>query len=508
MKNDNITGTFEIRINNNSDKSYLFSYIKSYRHWQNILTILTVNLFKEDNPDYKYFLDSSVIRACITGTSGGKAKDKVEYIKNKYQDNDLYNSLISVGQDLKTHNLVMIIRRFKKDFSNYFKCLKDWKKNPDKYTGCPKLPRAKKISGLTNFAIPLDQVSWSSKKNLVGINLNQKMRYFYIGKIIKNCRILGRTIKSIAVKMKNKEIYLSFSCSDENEVIANSSTKKAGIDIGLNNLATIFIDDQNSQSLIVDGSRYKFYNSKFNRLVSKLNESIASEVIETRVITKKDNTTVEIPVKWTKRGHRLKRFVTFLYFKRDNFFKTEFHQQSKRIVEYLLACGVKQLVLSRSLSSLMNNGECNLRKATKQNFIQVPFIQLIDNIEEKALKNGIKVVFIDEAYTSKTSCISGDVTEIQKKAKSKSISTNEFKGTRVKRGLFKDSIIDKIWNADLNGAVNHIKVAFKDNFDWLRTALFKLCNPVVIKSANDFLMFLIGNSNAGKVQLSNAGQTS
>ncbi len=117
------------------------------------------------------------------------------------------------------------------------------------------------------------------------------------------------------------------------------------------------------------------------------------------------------------------------------------------------------------------------------------------------------VVFIDEAYTSKTSCISGDVTEIQKKAKSKSISTNEFKGTRVKRGLFKDSIIDKIWNADLNGAVNHIKVAFKDNFDWLRTALFKLCNPVVIKSANDFLMFLIGNSNAGKVQLSNAGQT-
>lgn len=507
MKNDNITGTFEIRINNNSDKSYLFSYIKSYRHWQNILTILTVNLFKEDNPDYKCFLDYSVIRACITGTSGGKAKDKVEYIKNKYQDNDLYNSLISVGQDLKTHNLVMIIRRFKKDFSNYFKCLKDWKKNPDKYTGCPKLPRAKKISGLTNFAISLDQVSWSLKKNLVGINLNQKMKYFYIGKIIKNCRILDRTIKSVAVKMKNKEIYLSFSCSDENEVIANSSTKKAGIDIGLNNLATIFIDDQNSQSLIVDGSRYKFYNSKFNRLVSKLNESIASEVIETRVITKKDNTTVEIPVKWSARGNRLKRFVTFLYSKRYNFFKTEFHQQSKRIVEYLLACGVKQLVLSRSLSSLMNNGECNLRKATKQNFIQVPFIQLIDNLEEKALKNGIEVIFIDEAYTSKTSCISGDVTEIQKKAKSKSISTNEFKGTRVKRGLFKDSIIDKIWNADLNGAVNHIKVAFKDNFDWLRTALFKLCNPVVIKSANDFLMFLIGNSNAGKVQLSNAGQT-
>ncbi len=157
----------------------------------------------------------------------------------------------------------------------------------------------------------------------------------------------------------------------------------------------------------------------------------------------------------------------------------------------------------------MNNGECKLRKSTKQNFIQVPFIQLINNLEEKALKNGIEVIFINEAYTSKTSCISGDVIEIQEKAKSKSkISTNEFKGTRVKRGLFKDSVINKIWNADLNGAVNHIKIAFNNSFDWLKNSLFKICNPIVIKSANDFLIFLIKNSNAGKVQLSNTGQTS
>ena len=50
-------GTFEIRINNNKDKSYLFNYIYSYKHWQNILTILAINLFKDNNSDYKYFLD-------------------------------------------------------------------------------------------------------------------------------------------------------------------------------------------------------------------------------------------------------------------------------------------------------------------------------------------------------------------------------------------------------------------------------------------------------------------
>ena len=56
--------------------------------------------------------------------------------------------------------------------------------------------------------------------------------------------------------------------------------------------------------------------------------------------------------------------------------------------------------------------------------------------------------------------------------------------------------------------MNHIKIAFNNNFNWLKDSLFKLCNPLIIKSANDFLMFLIKNSNAGKVRLSNVGQMS
>ena len=35
-----IIGTFEIRINSNADKSYLYNYIHKYKHWQNIITIM------------------------------------------------------------------------------------------------------------------------------------------------------------------------------------------------------------------------------------------------------------------------------------------------------------------------------------------------------------------------------------------------------------------------------------------------------------------------------------
>jgi len=40
-------GTFEIRINSNNDKTYLFNYIYEYKHWQNIITILVIDLFKK-----------------------------------------------------------------------------------------------------------------------------------------------------------------------------------------------------------------------------------------------------------------------------------------------------------------------------------------------------------------------------------------------------------------------------------------------------------------------------
>ena len=82
--------TFEIRITNSKDKNYLKNYIFKYRHWQNILTILAINLFKSDNKDYKNFLDYAIIRACVADTKVDKKKqERIAYIKDKYKDTEL-----------------------------------------------------------------------------------------------------------------------------------------------------------------------------------------------------------------------------------------------------------------------------------------------------------------------------------------------------------------------------------------------------------------------------------
>ena len=97
--------TFEIRVTNSKDQNYF---------WQNVLTLIVINLFKSENRDYKHFLDYGVIRACVADTKGDKKKiETIAYIKEKYKDNKLYQDLVNVGQELKTHNLVEIVKRLK-----------------------------------------------------------------------------------------------------------------------------------------------------------------------------------------------------------------------------------------------------------------------------------------------------------------------------------------------------------------------------------------------------------
>ena len=70
----------------------------------------------------------------------------------------------------------------------------------------------------------------------------------------------------------------------------------------------------------------------------------------------------------------------------------------------------------------------------------------------------------------------------------------------TKRGLFKNKTLNKVWNTNLNGAVNHIKVAFKKSFKWLISYMWKICNQVKLKSAGEFYYWNSHNSKAQKEQ--------
>ena len=90
--------------------------------------------------------------------------------------------------------------------------------------------------------------------------------------------------------------------------------------------------------------------------------------------------------------------------------------------------------------------DTSMGKAGNQRFQFVPFYKFISMLMYKCALAGITVTTSEESYTSKCSFLDNE--EICKHA--------EYKGKRVKRGLFIASS-GRLINADVNGALNILK---------------------------------------------------
>ena len=107
---------------------------------------------------------------------------------------------------------------------------------------------------------------------------------------------------------------------------------------------------------------------------------------------------------------------------------------------------------------------CNLSSKVAEKLVQIPFRNLIDKLKYKCESLGIKVKEVSEEFTSKISCVTGVV------------------GERIKRGLFKDVKLGKVFNADCNGSFNILRrgaelprlTKILDS----KTLFKKLCNPI------------------------------
>jgi len=266
----------------------------------------------------------------------------------------------------------------------------------------------------------------------------------------------------------NKNSYLQASHS---KIENKNHFKEAGIDVGTNNIAAIFINDETTPSLIVDGRKYKNYNFKFNQLIAGLNKNKM--------------------IQCAKKRKKIEKIISSLYEKRDKYLKDQFFKIAKRITEYLYLNGVSTIYISGNPAGLKNMWGNNSDK-TIPHSDQIYFFKFLRYIKCHAQDYGIQVHYIDERFTSKTSCISDDIKNIQINHNL----TNTFNGKRVTRGLFMDTTINKTFHADINAAVNHIKVATGEDFSWLKNRLFKLASPIKIKSNQEFCKLIKSLQNS------------
>ncbi len=139
-----------------------------------------------------------------------------------------------------------------------------------------------------------------------------------------------------------------------------------------------------------------------------------------------------------------------LFMKRNRKIKDIMHKLSRSIVEYALSRKIDTIVIGH------NDGwkqDTNIGKTNNQNFVQIPFNMLIQQIKYKAEENGIDVMIQDESYTSICSFLDNE-----------SIEHHEaYMGKRIERGVFQ-SANGTLIHADLNASYNTIRKAVPEAF--------------------------------------------
>ncbi len=456
-----------IRIGGNAKKNKVKSILFDLAHFRNILVLLINRYYNIYNES---LLNESILYGFLSKNYNGKYKDQFEKAFSNIENNSELKSLLEQlklqKQKIDNASFVQyVIRQIIKDFKVYFKTLKLYQQNQKRFNGMPKPPKAKKLKNLVKFTISAKSETFKIENSNLIIRL-RKGQYLK-AKLPKNFK---HEISSIRLKFVADEIYVDVVYSNEAQNKIAQGNYKAGIDLGLDELIAVVSDNPNLKSFIVSGKELKAYNQWYNKEKAKLQTQIDN--IKNKL---KDGTNDDAK-KLEKQLKELVQKVKILSAKRKRWFDDNFHKISRKIVDLLYATGHSVIYIGKNLLESKNG--IDLGKKFNQQFVFIPYRRLLEMIKYKAQKLGMQVIEVDESYTSKTSPFA-DIHTIQK-THDKSLCNGKREGN-----LFKDYVKNKLFHADLVGAVNIMRVgaslrdlSFYEN---IKLLFIKLCNPIKCK---------------------------
>jgi putative transposase len=353
-----------------------------------------------------------------------KSKNLYNYanyiLRQEFINNNKWISSFDLNKILKSEDVFkeipaktsqQIIILLGKNWKSFFKGVKDWKHNKNKYTGKPNLPKYKKKDGRQVVFFDHGQGSFKDNKYYFPRKDHKKIEFIETNIIRENFKLLriipyGDCYKIEIIYKKEIEEKLDYN----NNYIA--------IDLGIDNLATL-TNNIELQPIVINGRILKSINCYYNKLRSKALSYIGKGT-----------------------SHKIRRIDT----KRNNIINTHFHKISRYIINYCIKNNVENIIIGRNKDWQRGS---NLGKKNNQIFVQIPFEDLIKKIFYKAEENGIRVIIISEEYTSKSSFIDDDIIPTI-------FGDYEFSGRRIKRGLYK-SKKNILINSDVNGSYNILR---------------------------------------------------
>ena len=316
-------------------------------------------------------------------------------------------------QKLPAKTAQWTIKKVKQSWTSFFGSLRSYKKNPELFNGVPKPPKYKHRNGEFMLVFTNQQCSIAH-----GILKFPKIMDLEVETRLDNVNLREVRIIPNGVGY-NVEIVYSKEVTD----ISDLNPKRIlGIDVGVRNIITIG-NNISEKGIAVKGGVLKSINQYFNKELSKLKS------INDRQRKNKEN---------TKR-------INKLYMVRNRKIRDVMHKLSNAVIAYARTNEIDTIVIGH------NNGwkqSVDIGKKNNQNFVQIPFNMLINQIYYKGKEYGINVVKQEESYTSKCSFLDNETIEEHE----------TYLGKRIKRGIFRTANGTLI-HADLNASYNIIKKA-------------------------------------------------
>lgn len=344
-------------------------------------------------------------------------------IRQEFIENNNYINYYDMNKEFKTHENYKLcmsqpanctLRLLDKNWKSYFASIKDWKKNPSKYLGMPKLPKYLPKDGRFNWMIPNNSCVYDYDNGEVYFRIKKLQGYHW------KSRCLGRLIQVRFVP--NGTCYAMEICYEiEVPDCLKDSSRIAAIDIGVDNLITMS-NNIGVSPIIVNGKILKSINQQYNKEKAKIQSDLMK-----------------------RNGQSWSKKLDNLTFKRLQRIKNYMHNASALVIKWCVEHNIDTLIVGK-------NDTWKQEKKHMQNFTSIPYEMLLQQLQYKCENAGIKYIETNEAYTSGTSYLDNEAPTKE----------NYNKERRVQRGLFqaKDTLI----NADVNGSLQIMRKVFPDSY--------------------------------------------
>ena len=250
--------------------------------------------------------------------------------------------------------------------------------------------------------------------------------------------------KQVRIVPKHNDFIIEVIYNVEESVL-KSTAKYAGIDLGVDNFATVTFSTKNNP-LIIKGLELKSINQGYNRLIAKAQSLLPGTC------------------KTSKSIHRL-------WSRRSWILRTKIHQMTAFLATLFDEMRIEKVFIGKNINWKQN---LPFGKKVKQRFAYLPYETFIEQLQYKCQLRGITVVVQEESYTSKASFLDNDNIPVYGE-----VDNPRFSGRRIKRGLYRTGD-GQLINADVNGAYNILRKGLMNNHQSLQMSN-PLTQPLVVK---------------------------